>query len=125
MTGDINQAIDQLADRLGVAADKIMAVIPQYAQMRAMTVWVAIGIMLAFAVACTVTGVALVRHGLSMKRENAWSSYEMPINVGWAAIAGAIILLAISAFYLPEAIGWTCYPDAKVADMVLGIVRSS
>lgn len=117
MTGDINQAIDQLADRLGVAADKIVDVVPHYASMKAATGAIGIIVMMAFAVLATVVFAVYFRRYRSLSEFDRLHDSGLYIAICSATVAAT--LAVVSAIVLCDVISWSLWPDAKVAELIV------
>ncbi len=114
MTGDFNQAIDQIADKLGVTVDKVTSVIPQYAGMKVATGTIGIATILALAALAVGLGVCGLRR---RKRDEYDECGWTMVMVGFTA---AVALGVFSCIVLSDVVGWAFFPDAKVAEMLVG-----
>lgn len=128
MTGDLNQAIQQVADALGTTVDRVLSVVPSYAQMQVARGLFGVAVSAVVCVACAV-GMRLALGARDRAREECnWSPFEWWDDsegsfiafVACAAFFVFAVVLALSNVW--NALSWAQWPDAKVAEMVLGMV---
>ena len=116
---DISDAIDQIADKLGVAASQIMPYFDQYAQMQAdvLSIWVGIiAVVLAVCLGVVVFGIVGYLH--DPDGDDAWECV-----IGIPGVIGGIATLTLVLVWF-EQYKWSNYPDAMLLDMVVNALSN-
>jgi len=118
MNGDLNEAIDQVANHLGVTVNQLLPYFDSYAQMQSFTSWyymlVVIGI--ALVLLCLIIG-AIVAH---FKNGEIGDLEKAIFLFGGPTFIVVCFLVASCAIQWQQ---WTLYPDGKLVEMVLGALK--
>ena len=118
MNGDLNEAIDQVANHLGVTVNQLLPYFDSYAQMQGFANWcymlVAIGI--AVVLLCIIIGatVARFKRGKIKDLETAIFIFGIPSLIGACCFA---------VFFAIQWQQWALYPDGKLVELVLGALK--
>lgn len=122
MTGDLNAAIGQVAEKLGTTADRILAILPQYAQMK-------VAANACGAIVCAIIAVILFVFAVRTVKTQRLLVFEMYDEEasGFAALIMLVIgvflaILAVVGVF--DSVSWALWPDAKVMDAVVKAVTS-
>lgn len=110
MMDGISEAIDKIAEKLGVAAGQIVPYFDQYAQMQASVdfiLLVACAVALAVCVVVSIIGVILYLR---------CDDYEFVIGI--PMVVGAFLTFALVLIYM-DYYKWTNFPDAMLLDTVI------
>ena len=106
----ISEAIDKIADKLGVAAGQLVPYFDQYAQMQASVdfIWA-----VAFAVALSVCVIVLIIDFILWLR-----NYDCDWSLVIPLVIGAVSAFGLAISYM-EYYKWASFPDAMLLDMVI------
>lgn len=116
---DLGDAIDQIADKLGVAAGQIVPYFDQYAQMQAdvLSIWVGIiSVVLAVCLGVVVFGIVGWLH--DPDGDDAWE-----FVIGIPSVIGVVVAFVL-LFVWFEQYKWANYPDAMLLDMVVNALSN-
>lgn len=118
MNGDLNEAIDQVANHLGVTVNQLLPYFDSYAQMQGFTSWwqmlIAIGIAAVF-LCCVVASVVWC-----LKAGEIDEPQEMIFIFGTVFFLASLFFVAYFAMQWQQ---WALYPDGKLVEMILGALK--
>lgn len=110
MMDNISEAIDKIAEKLGVAAGQLVPYFDQYAQMKASVYF--IGVVACAVVLAVCIVVLIIDFILWLRNYDCGWSLVIPIVVG-GFVTFALVLLYLQYYK------WTNFPDAMLLDMVI------
>lgn len=116
--------VQEIADQLGIAVDQagqfITEYLPMYAGMKATYGWVGIGFSIFLFILCLIGVIVSLK--ISFDEDKYWQTRDIAqftaIIFGVLGIVAFIFICCL----VPEAIGWTFYPEGKLIDTVLNSI---
>lgn len=113
---DLGDAIDQIADKLGVAAGQIVPYFDQYAQMQADVFSILVKILVAVIAVCLVVVVmGIVGY---LRNSDPYGDDDWSLVIGIPSIIGGVVAFVL-LFAWFEQYKWANYPDAMLLGMIV------
>lgn len=120
MEGNINEAIEQIADKVGLAISDVNQLLPQVVKLEIATQSIKIGI---FAL-CLILGIALIISAIiKYKKDNDMEYDETPEVLVIFGLFICIIGVVFLASSIGELLRWIIAPNASFIEYIINIAK--